>query len=78
MGCAEAPVGHGRGRSGSGRVRADGWAARLPELSGGPRAVGLGATARCARGRLAPAAASPVRLRTVIPPRSTGFERVDD
>ena len=55
--CTEAPVGHGRGRSGSGRVTADGRAARLPGLSkgcslrgAGPGRVGCVGSARCGRG----------------------------
>ena len=59
--CTEAPVGHGRGRSGSGRVTVDGRAARLPGLRGGARAVGVGPAASGAWGRLAAAAAGAVR-----------------
>src|SRR5664279_402350 len=54
------PFGHGRGRSGSGRVAVDERAAVLPRLSGSVGAVGVGPAAWRAWGRLAAAAAGPV------------------
>src|SRR6185312_5192975 len=45
LGCTEAPVDHGRGGSGSGRVPVGGRRYIVPGMSRGARAVGVGSTA---------------------------------
>jgi hypothetical protein len=59
--CAEAPVGHGRGRSRLGRGTAAWRSARVPGLSGSVGAVGLGPVADRPRARFVASAARPLR-----------------